>query len=289
MTNPKKPTRTGRQKNRAPGVAQGIGSLTLSQAITLRLPRLHEALQLCEDAQSAIPRRPGAGVADTFVKAFFFKATRTLKAICLLYAQGLSEEAQSLVRILFELQVTFSTFVVMLGRDPDDACRRLLDAVALEKVKQQRACGFKWLHLVPGTPTREEHERTEREIRARYSEQDFAALRKNGFSGQSLEGRCATLDERSGGTEYTDTYNIIYRNFSRNVHSTDLTEALMCVDPTAITPRAIDLVESRDHVSCDLVLSIAHEMVRVINREFKLGLRSRLDALRIEESPAHTT
>ena len=63
----------------------------------------------------------------------------------------------------------------------------------------------------------------------------------------------------------------------------------MCVDPTAITPRAIDLVESRDHVSCDLVLSIAHEMVRVINREFKLGLKSRLDALRSEESLAHTT
>jgi len=251
-----------------------------SEAANCELPVLRKTLRLCEDALSAVSIRPGADVADRLVKAFVAKATRTLKAIILLYERGLCEEAQSLVRILFELHVNCSMVILMLHQDMTDACRRLLDSVMLAKIKQQRATHLRGLEAAPGAPSRQVMEKKEGAIASRYTPGECEALGKHGFSGKNMEQRCRTLDKRGGGTGFSDTYNVVYRNFSRNVHSTDIVESLLNVDPPLVSARAGDLVESRDQVACDVVLTIALSMVDALNREFGLGLDSRLTEVR---------
>lgn len=204
---------------------------------------------------------------------------RTLEAIILLYERGLAEEAQSLVRVLFELQVTFLTFRRMLADDVEAACRRVLDGMMLAKMKQQRASRFAGLDMIPGAPSREVLEEDERRVKARYTEAEWRAIASNGFSGLNLEQRCSALDKYYDQNNFTETYNIVYRNFSRNVHATDIAELLMYVDPSVISTSSVGLVESRDATSCDVAMSAVCRMVVVVNREFGLRLQRRVDGL----------
>ena len=82
----------------------------------------------------ANPRR--GDVAFQNILAFLIKGTQTLQGILVLYKQQLHHEAQALVRIIFELNVTFEAFVRLLRKDPVDACKRFLDSIMLEKIKQ---------------------------------------------------------------------------------------------------------------------------------------------------------
>jgi hypothetical protein len=253
---------------------------TRSRAINRFLPTLRRTLRLCQDALAAIQIRPGATLPDSLAKAFLAKATRTMKAIILLYERGLCEEAQSFVRILFELHVSFATFAHMMRADVTDACLRVLDSRMLDKMRQQRATDFKGLEMVPGAPSREDLERKEREIASRYEASERAAMRTYGFSGKNMEERCKLLDSHRGGTRFKGTYNVVYRNFSRNVHSTDITESLLHVDPTIVSARTRDLVENRDEVACDVVITSALDLVVAFNHEFKLGLEGRIARVR---------
>src|SRR5207245_4076128 len=132
----------------------------------------------------------------------------------------LSEQAQALVRMLFEARVNFDCFLTLLDKDARSACQRILDSINLEKVKQLRATGFKGLELIPGAPTRKQLEELERKVASCYSPAELRDLRRYGFTGRPIEQRAASLGLQ-------DLYNVVYRNFSRNIHSTDYTELMM--------------------------------------------------------------
>jgi Family of unknown function (DUF5677) len=126
---------------------------------------------------------------------FFSKAIRTLKAIGLLYENNLNEEAQSLVRVIFETYINFFMFLLMMSEDPEATFYRVGDSMILEKVKQQRESKFVGLDLLPpGTLTPEEMLQAEEEIKSRYSESEFKKLKKYGFTGMNLE-QCAIKTE----------------------------------------------------------------------------------------------
>ena len=94
---------------------------------------------------------------------FSLKATRTLKAIGLLYENNLNEEAQSLVRILFETHVNFFMFLLMMHEDHESTFYRVGDSMILEKVKQQRESKFVGLDLLPEPFTPEQMLQAEEE------------------------------------------------------------------------------------------------------------------------------
>jgi hypothetical protein len=73
-----------------------------------------------------------------------------------------------------------------------------------------------------------EWERIEAEIRGRYSETEFIALRNLGFSLLNAEERA----RQTGNTEY---YNATYRLYSKHIHGTDLNEQLQDV----LTPESV--------------------------------------------------
>jgi hypothetical protein len=229
---------------------------------------LQTLLELCADVCRALREHPRDDVPKKFILAFATKATQTLRAIILLYENDLPQEAQSLIRVAFELRVTFEAFRVLLRADPRRACERVLDSIMLEKVKQQRAVNFKGLDLIPGAPSREDLEAIERKIASRYSESEFKKMRKHGFSGMSVE-------ERSRGAACIDLYDIVYRNFSRNVHSADLTELLLVNQPSLLEEGKADYFDSRDAVGCDVALVSAAAIADAVNALFSLGFDDR--------------
>jgi hypothetical protein len=150
---------------------------------------------------------------------------------------------------------------------------RVMDMVMLEKIKQARASDFKGFHLIPGAPTPRELLRAEEKLAARYSPAEFKRLKQHGFTGMNVEQRAT----RSG---LADEYNIAYRNFSRNVHSTDFTELFLQEDPGLISSNLDAYIESRDGVCCELAfISVAGISVGV-NDLARLGLDRRIRALR---------
>jgi hypothetical protein len=238
-------------------------------AVVGDLPHLQELLGITRDMVSTLRRRAKPEVPERLVLAFATKAMQTAQAIVLLYQGGLSLEAQSLVRVLFEVSVSFDAFLRLLRDAPKAACQRVLDAMMLEKIKQQRASNFAGRELVAAAPGPEELDSTERDIASRYSDSELKSLRKNGFSGISVEDRA----RQAGAEEY---YDIVYRNFSRNVHGSDFSELMLANDPAMLADRRADLFEARDGVALDAAFIALFLVSDQVNRGFGLGQDERL-------------
>ena len=183
----------------------------------LWMKRSKELLTLAAKVSAKLVQ--GSAAPEKILSAMFMKGMQTFEAIRFLYMKNLPEQAQVLVRVLFELRLDFYEFIRLCRIDSVAATRRLLDAMRLEKIKQQRASKFKGLELVEGALTPEQLLQEERKICSRYDEKEIKKLRRFGFSGMSIESRA----KKAG---LSDIYNVIYRNFSRNVHSTDYAEYL---------------------------------------------------------------
>jgi len=121
---------------------------------------------------------------------------------------------------VFELRLNFDCFLNMASKDHKSTCLRIIDAMLLEKIKQQKASNFAGLGMIPDSPTIADFEKSEKEIASRYSEDDLKKIRKYGFTGLPIEQRAIL-------TGHDEAYNIVYRNFSRNIHSTDYVEHYM--------------------------------------------------------------
>ena len=95
-------------------------------------------------------------------------------------------------------------------------------------------------------------------------------MRKHGFSGLNVEQRA-----RQAGL--SSLYDIVYRNFSRNVHSTDLTELTLFNDPQMVKLIPFsDYTESRDFIGCDVAFLSAFGIAEAINGTFQLNFDRRL-------------
>jgi len=148
---------------------------------------------------------------------FYRKAVNTTKAIELLKQKRLVEEAWILLRVLLETHVNFFHFLRKSGEDAKAICMRYLDASILDKLKHLREVNFYEGTSMARLHSREEWEKTEAEIKARYSDQDFKAIRRNGFTGLSFE-------ERAKAVGLKTIYEACYRIASRSVHMFDPAE-----------------------------------------------------------------
>ena len=97
-------------------------------------------------------------------------------------------------------------------------CRRYAAAAVLDKLKYLREVNF-----FDGAPAlaaqnpREKWEEMESEIRSHHSPEEIRSMRRNGFSGRSVEARAEAVGLKS-------LYDNIYRIASRNVHMFDPAE-----------------------------------------------------------------
>lgn len=177
-----------------------------------------------------------------------------------------------MVRVLFEVRMDYEMYLRSMDEDPREAVRRVIDAMMLEKVKQQRQSDFRGLELVDGAPTRGELEALEQELIERYGTVEAKAMRRHGFSGISIESRARKLG-------LSNLYNVVYRNFSRNVHGIDYTEHLRRQGLRA-TSKVQGYEDVRDHMGMSTAVTCLWDMASLVNDYFGYGLDKELGDVR---------
>ena len=226
-----------------------------------------DARRVCKDA---VDRLNVYEPSDAFVHicgAFLRKGTETFSAVNVLYANHLEESAQSLIRILFELRINFDCFLNIAQGDVKNAVQRVVDSMMLEKIKQARASGFM------GIPEeiKKQLEENEKQIASRYDKDDFNRMRKHGFTGVPIE-------QRASMSGHEAAYSVVYRNFSRNIHSTDYLESYLKAGIYDVSYQE-EYLESRDVVAHYVAHFSAVGMVEFANGVFDLGLEKELAKL----------
>src|SRR5215471_6754599 len=176
-------------------------------------------IEICEPLLERMSIVPIEHVPVRIIHAMFLKSVDTLRAVRLLYSSGLSVQAQALIRILLEVRIDIELFMRACVADPAGAARKVLDATWLQKISQQRQSNFIGLSSVPRAPSREKMLEDEKALVRQYGKATTEKMRRNGFSGLSIE-------ERARQVGLSTEYNIVYRNFSRNIHDTDYMEYL---------------------------------------------------------------
>jgi Family of unknown function (DUF5677) len=146
--------------------------------------------------------------------ALFKKAVNTFRAIQILKSEKLIEESWILLRVLLESYVNLLYF---LKSDPTEATRRMNDTAMLDKLKYLKEVNFYEGTALAHMGKRNDWERAEREITARYSKNELHAMKKFGYSGISVQQRAEFVGLR---TMYQDCYRIA----SRSVHTFDPAE-----------------------------------------------------------------
>ena len=224
---------------------------------------ISQLLLICEEMCRIVGERENFIVPERIALAFFTKSTHTLKGIKILYENSLCEEAQSLIRILFETQINFSMFITMLCEDPMQACERVLDSMMLEKVKQKNSLYYVDLDLALGIDNLQNLLDFEEQIADRYAKEELKKIRKYGFTGIPIEQRAIKTGNK-------ETYDIIYRNFSRNVHANDYVELFLAQNPelSSFTPSTL---ESRIDIGYQTTINSMSIMMSLFNKMFSLG------------------
>ncbi len=228
----------------------------------------------------ANPRR--GDVAFQIILGFLIKGTNTLEGILLLYKQHLPHEAQALVRVIFELNLNFEAFVRLLRKDPKVACERLLDHVMLKKITQARASKFMGFEFVPDAPTQEVLSAKEQEIVGRYDPKELEKIKTNGFSGLNVEQLARQADQ----TKY---YNLVYRNFSRNIHSTDFIEHFHIISKTnASMFKTTYPTLERNLVAYDVTFMSSLGIVAMVDDIFHYGFDIKLRRVKARKDKLRT-
>ncbi len=197
--------------------------------------------------------------------ALFQNGLDTYRAIAILYAASFSIQAQVLIRVLVEVRIDLQMFLRLSAENPQRAARRVLDAMMLDKVRQQRESDFRGLELVDGAPNPDTLLSLERELVTEYGASAARGMRRHGFSGLSVRDRAITLG-------LSDLYNVVYRNFSRNVHGTDYMEHFRA-QGLATKSSVPDYEDLRDHMALSTAITCIWQMASMVNDQ----LEHRLD------------
>ncbi|HEV8335136.1 MAG TPA: DUF5677 domain-containing protein [Candidatus Polarisedimenticolia bacterium] len=171
--------------------------------------RLMKASIALEEALHAEPM--SSTVNGRIIVSLYRKAVKTFRAIELLKEQDLIEESWILLRALLETHVNLIYF---LQNDAKEMSRRFVDWMSLDLVRRARDAEYFRGIPLPEKVEKEEFERTEAEIRSRYTVAEFDSIKKKGFTGLSFEKRSEAVGFNA------DTY-AYYRVSSRNLHTLD--------------------------------------------------------------------
>ncbi len=219
---------------------------------------------VCRDLTERLAARSEGDVTASIVYPLFQKGFDTYRGIAVLYGESLTIQGQVLVRVLLEVRMDLDIFLRLSASDPQQAARRVVDSMMLEKVKQQRQSDFRGLELVDGSPKRESLLALEEKLGGQYGKTTARAMRRHGFSGLSVEDRANELG-------LGDLYNVVYRNFSRNVHCTDYMEH-MWAQGMGDKGEWSDYEDLRDHVALSTAITCLWQMAILTNEKFGYGL-----------------
>ena len=170
-------------------------------------------LPLAQKLVSASRKRKWANeLPGMILHAFYRKAVNTFTSIETLKASRLIEESWIQLRVLLEAYINFFYFA---RNNPVEMAERYVDAIVIDKLKYLHSVSYfdgkaPWASSVDA----DEWRARETAIKTKYSLEEYAAIKKNGFTGKSVETRAKTVG-------LTRMYDTCYRLASRNAHLFD--------------------------------------------------------------------
>ena len=166
--------------------------------------------------------------------ALFKKAVNTFRGIQRLKTENLIEESWILLRVLLEAHINLIYF---LKNGATEVTRRWNDAAILDKLKYLKEVNFFEGTDLAHMGNRERWEKVEAEVTARYSKTELHAMKRNGYSGLSVQ-------QRAEAVGLLEMYQNCYRIASRSVHTFDPAETGI-MDYLEDKPAILSLLASR--------------------------------------------
>ena len=204
------------------------------------------------------------GLHKLIVLCYFYKAVDVFDGIIQLQKQDLLEDAQALIRVLFETNLKFCYFVKSAHQDPDKTVRQVYDSIYIMREKDALNQGAKDDSFFYNA----------NEVKKRYSMDEIKQIRKNGFIK-------VTIEELAKQGNKISWYQYMYRNFSRNVHANDLVEYFYKVG-IHIYNEEYEGENLRNEVAIMHAHECFFEIAVNANNILKLNIESTLQEIRLE-------
>lgn len=199
------------------------------------------------------------------IVALFHKSLDLFDSILTLQKLEQMETAQALVRCIFEVNLKFGELITITDEKGKQYASGLV-ADSLMLIKARDA-------LEQGALSEDDKDFKQaiEQIKAKYNKTELASIKKYGFIMMQLD-QLARKDGK------IDWYNGMYRSFSRNIHSHDLTEYLVKQNGLN-TPELLANNSNRDSMSLDCSFMSLQQIVVYVDQIFRLGYSKELNSI----------
>ncbi len=197
---------------------------------------------------------------------FFEKAIDLVDGIIQLHKNDLDECSQALIRVLFETYLKYIHFIsIMLSSSQEEAALFVVETIVLIREK----------NALEQDKSMPDHNFTEilgdlKQLKEKHGS-NLGKIKKHGFPLDSIENISRKYNKMG-------EYQIMYRNFSRNVHANDFTEYFRKQGHL----EQDDYIEFRNDAAFDFVFRIFLEMMDHMNNCFGLGMTEKLKEIQKE-------
>ncbi len=206
--------------------------------------------------------------ASSILAWFFEKTIDLVDGIIQLHKTNLDECSQALVRILFETYLKYIHFVnLMNSTSIEEASTFVIDSIYLIRGKN----ALEQDKVMPDSKLAEQFNHLKR-LEKKYNS-DLENIKKHGFLKESV------LETSRKYNKITE-YQIMYRNFSRNVHVNDFNEYFLKQGNF----EASNHLEIRNNAVFSFVLEIFIETMTHMSSAFDLNMEEELTHIKNEYS-----
>jgi len=171
--------------------------------------RLHKISRLTINSFLNSLKKSNAQIHTThhILLAYCLKSIDLIEGINKLYEMNLSENAQILIRTLFETNLNFGHVVKLATENIDNAANEIMACMMIREAHKTKQQNLESNRL----------NKISDEFLKNYSEKEIKNIRQYGFPREKIIDR-AKNDNKE------ESYKIMYKNFSRNVHALDFQE-----------------------------------------------------------------
>jgi len=204
---------------------------------------------------------------SSYILAWLFeKAIDLVDGIIRLHQANLDECSQALIRILFETHLKYIHFAnLMVSTSEEDASLFVFETIILMREKS----ALEQDKVISDANFTKQLGNLE-QLHEKYSS-DLKNIKKHGFLLDNVENIARKYNKIL-------EYQIMYRSFSRNVHTNDFVEYLQKNGRL----KTDDYIETRNTTAFNFVLRIFIEMMTHMNHIFSLGMSKELQKIQEE-------
>jgi Family of unknown function (DUF5677) len=197
--------------------------------------------------------------------AYYHKAVDLFDGIIKLQQCGLIEDAQILIRVLFETNLNVGCLIKLSNTNIDDAANIVMASIIIMKAKDASQQKFDISNLSKIAEAYSSH----------YSENDIKMIKRYGFT------RCS-IHQRAKNDNKEEWYNIMFKNFSRNVHAFDFIEYFVKLGLRDDEESYEEMHILRNQAALEHTHKCFYQIIRFCNLTFEWGIDDELKDIHTE-------